>query len=384
MSRRPLRIAVLAPHRHPIREPFAGGLEAHVWHLMHRLREAGHEVRLLAPEGSDGVDPAHAFPRKGWRPTATARTDVSMPSEEFLAAHHAYLATMLALTRELADEVDVVHNHSLHHLPVAMASALPMPMLTTLHTPPTPWLESGIALARHDGHVGSRFAAVSGYTADTWRALPERPRVVPNGVSLDAWPLGPGGDSLVWSGRITPEKGPHLAIEAARLAGLPLRLAGPISDSDYFADQVAPRLGPDVRYIGHLSHESLAQLVARSAATLVTPRWDEPYGLVVAESLACGTPVAAFARGGVPEIVGGDAQGALVPTDDVAALAAELPRVIALDRAQVRRHAERHLSVEAMVDRYVELYRELLTGSWESGARREERGSVVRRIGVGA
>ena len=137
------------------------------------------------------------------------------------------------------------------------------------------------------------------------------------------------GDALAWAGRLVPEKAPHLAIDIARAAGLRLRLAGPVGDRDYVRDMVQPRLGPDVEYLGHLRSDELGTLFGASAATLVTPVWDEPYGLVAAESLACGTPVVAFERGGLPEFVTPEV-GRLVEADDVGAAADAVHQVVAL------------------------------------------------------
>ena len=226
-------------------------------------------------------------------------------------------------------------------------------MITTLHTPPTPWLESALDVT---GSRGTRFAAVSQHTANAWRHLAPDVTVVPNGVDFQQWPLGPGGDNLVWFGRITAEKAPHMAIAAARRTGLPLVLAGPVSDAAYFEGTIAPSLGEHVRYAGHLNQDELARLVGRSAAALVTPMWDEPYGLVVAEAMSCGTPVVAFARGGIPEIVS-PLSGRLVPPNDVEAMADEIPGALSLDRIHVHRHAVASCSAEAMVAAYLDLYR---------------------------
>lgn len=349
-----LRIALIASNRFPISQPFAGGLEAHVWHLARALARAGHDVVLYAGEGSDPELDCETLAVHELALSPAAQGDSSMPAHQFMTDHHAYLSLMMQLSNN--GGYDIIHNHSLHHLPVAMAPLTSTPMLTTVHTPPTPWIESAVAVT---GGVGTRFAAVSQYTADAWSHAIEDMVVVPNGVDIDWWPQGPGGEGLVWFGRITPEKGTHLAIAAARRAGLPLKIAGPVSDPQYFCQKIAPELDHDISYVGHLDQSALAELIGTSAAALVTPAWDEPYGLVVAEAMSCGTPVVAFARGGVPEIVG-PLSGRLIAPDDVDAMARAIPAAVALDRAQVRRHAVQRCSAPAMVHTYLNLYRSMI------------------------
>jgi len=160
-----------------------------------------------------------------------------------------------------------------------------------------------------------------------------------------------------------PEKAPHLAIQAARLAGMRLVIAGPMSDLPYFEQAVRPHLGRDVEYAGHLLVPELSTLVGSSAAVLVTPLWDEPYGLVVAEALASGTPVVAFERGGIPEVIADPSVGRLVRPGDVQAMADATSAVVGLDRVAVREYAERYLSVDRMVTAYERAYRRLASGS---------------------
>ncbi|WP_354701654.1 Glycogen synthase [Paraconexibacter sp. AEG42_29] len=351
-----MRIGIIAAARHPVAEPFAGGLEAHVWLLADRLRRRGHDVVLFAGPGSDARLGVELLDLKRPLISAAARADVSMCAADWLDEHHAYLELMLRLGSGAAGHFDVVHNHSLHHLPVAMAASVPFPMLTTLHTPPTPWLESALQV---DGARAMAFAAVSRHTAEAWADVVPDTVVVPNGVDIERWQPGPGGGPLAWSGRIAPEKGTHLAIDAAQLAGVPLVVAGPVADRRYFEAEVEWRLRlPGVAYAGHLTHDGLGRLLGGASAALVTPCWDEPYGLVVAEAMACGTPVCAFDRGAVGEVVGRDS-GRLATPDDVPALAAAAVDAMALDRAAVRAHAVATCSLEVMVDRYEALYRRL-------------------------
>ncbi len=347
------RIALIASARYPIREPFPGGLEAHTWQLARQLRSRGHDVTVF---GGAGSDPALQVRELAALPTLSdaARQDVSMPAEWFLAEHHAYLMLMLELGASDAP-YDVVHNNSLHYLPIAMAPSLSMPVLTTLHTPPIPWIESAV---RTPSPVPRYFAAVSRRTATQWRAAVPTVSVVPNGVDTGVWRPGPGGGEPVWSGRVVPEKGPVEAIQAARAAGVGLRLAGPLPDAAFFRDQVAPLLGGGIEYVGHLDHADLAELVGTARVAVISPCWDEPYGLVVAEALACGTPVAGFARGALPELLDHTC-GVLAAPGDVAGLAAAISQAGLLGRGAARRRAELHCSITSMVDGYERLYTEL-------------------------
>jgi glycosyltransferase involved in cell wall biosynthesis len=284
-----------------------------------------------------------------------ARADVSMTPQWWLEEHHAYLSLMLDLVAGGGAGYDLIHNNSLHYLPIAMASMLTTPVLTSLHTPPTPWLESAIQAPRG---CPVTFAAVSGHTARMWSHLIPDACVIRNGVDLDQWRSGPGGGPAIWAGRLVPEKGPHLAIEAAIKAGVELWLAGPVQDVEYFEERVRPRLGMRIRYVGHVNTAELANLVGQASVSIATPVWDEPYGLVVAESMACGTPVAGFARGALPELVG-QSGGVLAPPNDVEALAMAIMAAQNLDRRLVRAHAANTCSAEMMLRGYERLYEKL-------------------------
>jgi glycosyltransferase involved in cell wall biosynthesis len=349
-----VHVVILAAARHPLRQPFAGGLESLTWALVRGLRHRGVDVTLFAGPGSDPELDARELAVAPLALSHAALADVSMPPLPWLQEHHAYLQVMLELKDR--EDVDVIHNNSLHFLPLALAQSCAAPMLTTLHTPPTPWLEPVISLMDQSR---SRFVAVSRHTAGQWAHVAAAD-VVHNGVDTQTWSPGPGGEHLVWVGRLVPEKAPHEAIRVAAASGRRLRLAGPVGNIEYFRTCVEPLLGPGVEYLGHLGVPALRDLVGSSAAMVVTPAWDEPYGLVAAESLACGTPVVGYRRGGLPEFVTAGC-GVLVEPGDVAAAAAEVDGVCALDRQQCREHAVTSCSVDTMVDAYLEHYAQLAT-----------------------
>jgi glycosyltransferase involved in cell wall biosynthesis len=333
-----LRIGILTHIRFPVCQPFAGGLEAFTHDVTLGLRARGHGVTLFAREGS-----------------APELAAVNVPdgdlcrhrslSSAYVAEHHAYLQLMHRI-----DDYgfDVIFNNSLHYVPVTMASLIRTPMLTVLHTPP--FFEMSTAL-RGDRKAG-RFSTLSAANARQWSDVVPQCEVIPNGIDLLTWhPGGTVGDHALWVGRLVPQKGAHLAIDAARQAGITLRLAAQVEDEDYFREQIAPRLGPGVEYLGHLQRSDLAAELATAAVALVTPCWDEPFGLVVAEALACGTPVAAFDRGAMRDLISEDV-GCLVPPNDVAALAAAIAVARGKSRDACRARAETLWSQNLMLDRY--------------------------------
>ncbi|HEX8781114.1 MAG TPA: glycosyltransferase family 4 protein [Nocardioides sp.] len=350
-----MRVCLIASSRYPIREPFAGGLESMTHLLARGLAERGHQVTLFAGPGSDPGLPVRLLPLRTVEVSAAALADQHAPGPEWVADHHAYLGLMLSLAEAGASEHDVIHNNSLHHLPLAMARTVGVPMVTTLHTPPLPLLESALAL---DPDC-SEFVAVSRWTSQAWSHA-VRSRVIHNGLDLDAWRAGPGGGAAVWSGRLVREKAPHEAIHACRAAGVPLVLAGPTPDPAYFREEVAPLLGGGVAHVGHLSQAELSALLRQASVAVVTPQWDEPYGLVAAEAMASGTPVAAYARGGLTEVVSPEA-GVLVPGGDVDALAGAVLESQRIDRRGVRQHAEQTCGADVMIDAYERVYAQAVT-----------------------
>lgn len=341
-----MKIAMISHLKYSIGEPFAGGLEMHTHLLTMALRAKGHEVTLFAATGSDPATGAiELCPPTGENSAASAR-----------AEHRVYARLM---DRLAASDVDVVHNNSLHQGPLERCGNLKIPMVTTLHTPPFESLARAAVQVTAPLH---RFVSVSKTLAGFWAHLVIVDDLITNGVDLSDFQFMAAPAQVrywVWYGRIVPEKGLHLAIDAAVAAGVEFRFAGPIADEAYFAGAIVPRLAHGVTYAGHLTHQALAVLVGGARVCLCTPRWDEPFGLVIAEALACGTPVAGFRRGALPELLD-SASGVLIEGEDpvrlaVAALAAE-----GLARTACHARAERHWDAGRMVGQYEDLYAALI------------------------
>ncbi|WP_299649048.1 glycosyltransferase [uncultured Jannaschia sp.] len=343
-----MRIAVVAHVRHPIAPPFMGGMEAHSWHLADALARRGHEVTLFASGDSAAGAPAGV----AVHPVLEEHYDRRFPWHDFhgtdiLNDHvDAGFARAAAALRD--GGFDVIHNNSLHRFPPRLARAEQLPMVTSLHIPPFAVLRRAV----HDSAAPwSRFTVTSELQRGRWwpEGAPEEASVLHNGIDLAQWPFVPEGDgSAIWIGRITPNKGTHLAVQAARIAGVPLTIYGAIEHLDYFQDEVAPWLGPEIRYGGHLSGRDLAATLGAASVLLFTPLWDEPFGLAAIEAMACGLPVAAIEMGAVREVIG--PAGAYAPRDDAPALARAVQDALTIPRGVGRNRVERLFTLERMID----------------------------------
>jgi glycosyltransferase involved in cell wall biosynthesis len=342
-----MRIAVIGHLRHPIAMPFMGGMEAHCHQLVTSLVARGHDVTLFASGDSDTTLPLHSIadrhyeavlPWAQWHgtPTLTAFQDAAFEN------------AWDAITTK---RFDIVHNNTMHPTLHLRAMQDRQPMVTSLHVPPFSGLADAVASSNAPW---LRQTTTSQAHLATWWTVPQPgASVVHNGIDTERWRFCPKGNGrAVWAGRVTHNKGTAVALEAARLAGIGLDVIGPIDCMDYFTKEVEPRLDGARLYHGHLGGEALVNAIGKASVLLSTPMWDEPFGLVAAEALACGVPVAALDRGAMKEVIGNC--GALAT--DAVGLVDAITSAILVPRAACRARIERLFSVAAMLDGYERAY----------------------------
>jgi len=344
-----MRIAQIAPLFESVPPRLYGGTERVVAYLTEALVDRGHEVTLFA--SGDSRTRANLV---SFRDTAL-RLDPA-PLKSPVAAH----LSMLHAIRERADEFDVLHFH-IDLLPLPIFEDIAHKCATTLHgrqdkqdLPQAYRRWSMYPLVSISDHQRRPMAWAN------WR------RTIHHGmpVSLLAPPPRPSGDYLAFLGRVSPEKRPDRAIEIARRAGLPLKIAAKVDTADkrYFHETIAPMLaGADVEFVGEIGDAEKPAFLGNAAALLFPIDWPEPFGLVMIEAMACGTPVVAWREGSVPEVVDDGVTGAVVGTLDEAVAA--VARVRAFDRGAVRRRFEARFDAARMAADYETLYASLVEGT---------------------
>ncbi len=339
-----LKIAIVAPPWLPVPPERYGGVEWVVSLLADRLAELGHDVTLYACGGS-----------------ITQATLVTT-SDEGNFARFGQLVPELEhalLSFRDAARFDIISDHS----GLAAASIADLAKTPVVHTVHSPLNDEPGRLYRLIAELnpGLRFISTSLKQREPAEDLPWIANC-PSALDLDAYPFSDRrGDYLLYLGRMSPQKGAGRAIAVAQEMGLPLKLAGKMHEADeraYFAREVAPHLSDRISYLGEVSHEEKVRLLQRARCTLYPIDWEEPFGLVMLESMACGTPVVAMRRGAVPEVIAPGASGVIV--DRYEDLPGAVEQAARIDPASCRDHVETHFSEGRMVRNYLEAFSSLL------------------------
>jgi glycosyltransferase involved in cell wall biosynthesis len=340
-----LRIAQVATLIESVPPRLYGGTERVVSYLTEALVAQGHQVTLFA--SGDSITGAELIS------CSERALRFNAPGSDPLP----YYMMMLDKVRTLAAKFDIIHFHiEQFHFP--LFKPLAGRTLTTLHgRQDLPGLKNFYAAFPEMplvsiSHAQRRHIPEANFVATIHHGLPS---------GLHKPTLCPRGGYLAFLGRISPEKGVDRAIEIARASGLPLKIAAKVDRQDkaYFEQAIRPLLDqPGIEFVGEISEREKGRFLGEALALLFPIDWPEPFGLVLIEAMACGTPVLAFGKGSVPEIVEDGVTGAIVYGMDETPRA--LARVIALDRAQVRRRFEERFTAERMAADYVKIYERLL------------------------
>jgi len=354
---RRLRIAMLAPPWIPVPPPGYGGIEFVVALLCDALVEQGHEVELFCAPGSRSKATVH--------PLLNSAHPEQIERSLFEADHVARAFAAIEAAARESRPFDVVHDHC-GYTPLAMADRLATPLVHTVHGPFDDDSSPYYAFHGHKGHL----VCISRSQASM--APPEAgvDDVVYNPIDVDSWPVGYRKDDyLLFVARMVEEKGPHRAIEVAKAVGRPLVLAGPVQPGHerFFAREVEPHIdGQTIRYVGEVGGARKQRLFADAFAFLMPIRWPEPFGMVMVEALAAGTPVIAFAHGAAPEIVEHGVNGFLVEGEDE--MAATVEQAAGIDPEGCRRTAAERFAPDQVAAAYEQVYRRARAWSGRAAA----------------
>jgi len=308
--------------------------------LTEGLVARGHEVTLFATGDSETAATLASVVPHGWSETTGMDAKVAE-------------CTHIAAAFERSDEFDVIHN-GFDFLPLTYSRLVATPVVTTIHGFSSPLIVP--VYERYD----DRCAYVAISEADRHPTLTYAATVL-HGIDTDAFTLHPSpGDHLLFFGRIHPDKGTATAIEVAQRAGRPLVIAGIIQDRAYFDHEIAPHIdGVQTSYVGPVPAAERDAVLGSAHALLHLIGFDEPFGFSVAEAMACGTPVVAYDRGSMRELIDDGRTGFVV--DGPGAAVAAVGRTAELDRPGIRDVAVARFGRERMVDEYVEVYRSVLS-----------------------
>jgi len=343
-----MKVLQLSPLWLPVSRDARGGIETFLAALLPAMARLGVDSTLLA--SGDSRTESDLIP-------AVERSLVA-EMERGTATEYAYFEQrQLALALEHAADFDVIHSHigpGAYFL--SKVDALKGRVVHTVHSPVSSDLQRFIR-----AQPGCLFSAVSENQARKIReAGATSCRAIHNGIDFAQFSVrSQGGDGLVFIGRMESVKGPDLAARVARRLGMPLMLAGPIVERDFFETRVAPLLDDRIKYAGVVDHKRKNELFCEVACAVLPFRGEEPFGLVAIEAMACGTPVVALARGALPEIVDAGVTGYLADEENEEELGTLVSKAVRLDRNAIRAHAEARFDIAIAAASYAQLYGEI-------------------------
>jgi len=340
-----MRIAQVAPLWERVPPPGYGGIELVVGLLTDELVRRGHQVTLFASGDSITLAKLEAVHPRALRLDPTVKE------------YGIYEMLQLSQVYQRADEFDIIHSH-MGCAALPYANFVKTPTVHTLHGVFTPDNEKLFVQARQQRFVSISDAQRQPQPDLNWVAT------VYNGIDPSIYKFHPEPADppyLAFLGRLSPEKGPHHAIEIAKRTGWRLKMAGKVdgADREFFEQELKPQIdSKQIEYLGEAGHEEKVALMGGAVATLFPISWREPFGLVMIESMATGTPVIAMAMGSTPEVVEPGKTGFLCQNIDECVVALE--KVTTLDRQACREHVCNKFSVQEMADGYEAVYRQLL------------------------
>ena len=339
-----MRIALVAPLAEAVPPKLYGGTERVVSWLAEELVREGHRVTLFASAESE----------------TAAELVACAPQSLRLAGVRDHLGSTLAMLREVrrrADGFDVIHFH-VDLLPQALFHKLAHKCLVTLHGR----LDSPDIRPLYEAYPEMPLVSISDAQRRPMPANANWLATIPHGLVSEVCPFNPeGGSYLAFLGRISPEKRPDRAIEIAKRAGIPLKLAAKVDavDREYFETEIVPLLDhPLIEFMGEINETQKCEFLGKARALLFPIDWPEPFGLVMIEAMSAGTPVIAWPNGSVPEVVTEGVSGRIVESIEAAAAAAQ--QAVFMDRWKVRAEFEKRFTAARMARAYVAAYRALL------------------------
>ncbi len=351
-----MRIAQVAPLCERVPPKTYGGTELVASLLTDELVRRGHDVTLFA--SGDSITLAKLESVHPW----------AIWQDPTVKDYGVYQALELSQVYERAGSFDIIHSH-VGYAALPYANFVKTPTVHTLHGIFTPDNEKLFAYAKHQPYISISNSQRSPRLGLNYVAT------VYNGIDVDSYQFYPQPDSspyLAFLGRFSPEKGPHHAIEIALHTGWRLKMAGKVDvvDKDYFETEIKPRIdGKQIEFLGEVNHAQKNMLLGGAVATLFPITWREPFGLVMVESMICGTPVIAMSLGSAPEVIAHGKSGFLCHTVDECVDA--VSRISELDRRTCSQHVEQNFSVKSMVDGYEAVYRQILADSFSRNGRKQ-------------